>query len=600
MKPYPGRPLPKRSPAVALAASLLFALGASSRDQAPERALDHEACAKRGRLLAARAKTARSIDDAKAVQLASDRGVDVLSYDIAFSIDPAVVSLEGRTSIRLVATGNDLASVPIDFDDTYAIDSLTRDGRPIVALSRGGGRLVLPLDPPLLRERRATLTIAYHGVPPAFSALEFWQHETGYAATTVAEPFDASSFWPCIDDPADRALTTVHITVPNGYVGASAGLSTVKAEPDGRKTWTWRLPEPIPTYLVSLNAARYEILEDVYTSQQSGRTMPLRSFLLPQHVAFNRGRLDSIRNHLDVLSELFGEYPFLSTKYGIVEGAFPGGMEHPTLTSIGVKFLGDPIRDTSSLFVHELAHQWWGDRVTMRTWDDIWLNEGFATYSEILYREKAFGESPGRLLASEYDDRLYDGNLAPRVVASATNPFAATGSVYRKGAYVLHMLRRLVGDPVFFDALKTYGDRHAFSNASRQDLRAVFEEKSGLDLKAFFDQWLETPFRPILRAQLLNTIDRTRIQITVTQTQTHAVSHPQPSPGDRRYYQLAVPLRLTYDNGSTADILLPAPSETTGTDVYNLPNPSPRRVTRIVIDSQGDLLFANGGTTVGG
>jgi len=121
----------------------------------------------------------------------------------------------------------------------------------------------------------------------------------------------------------------------------------------GRSTYTWKLPHAISTYLVSLNVAR----------------------------------LSEIKNHIATQASMFGEYPFLDTKYGIVAASFPGGMEHPTLTSIGSSILANASRDITTLLVPELTHDWWSDRVTMCTWDDIWLNEGFATYGEVLYLE---------------------------------------------------------------------------------------------------------------------------------------------------------------------------------------------------------------------
>ena len=315
----------------------------------------------------------------------------------------------------------------------------------------------------------------------------------------MAEPFLARTFWPCVDDPKDKAVATVHATVPAGYVAASAGMVSVADAGGGRSTYTWKLPQAISTYLVSLNVANYVTVEDTYTALD-GRKMPIRSYLLPEYAEGNVARLSEIKNHIATQASMFGEYPFLDTKYGIVASSFPGGMEHPTLTSIGSSILANTGRDITTLLVHELTHDWWGDRVTMRTWDDIWLNEGFATYGEVLYLEKALGFAPGSTLATSYDDGLYGGRLAPAVVADPADPFRNTGSVYYKGARALHMLRRLVGDATFFPALRAYGDAHAWGTASRADLRGDFEKASGLDLKQFFDQWVETPFRPILRA----------------------------------------------------------------------------------------------------
>src|SRR5258706_3751630 len=188
------------------------------------------------------------------------RGVDVLSYDLSFTLDPAVRHLAGRAIVRLAGVLPTTNTITIDLDDAFTVSETSRDGRPVVPLSRSGGHLVLPLDPPLGAEERTALSISYAGVPPSYGALAFWKAASGAAATSVAEPFDAPTFWPCVDDPADRALVTVRATVPAGYEVASAGLVEKEAAPDGKQTFVWRLPQKISSYLVSLNVAPYATL----------------------------------------------------------------------------------------------------------------------------------------------------------------------------------------------------------------------------------------------------------------------------------------------------------------------------------------------------
>lgn len=515
------------------------------------------------------------------------RGVDVLSYDISFTLDPAVRFLEGTTVIRVSGTAATTTALALDFDDSYTLLDVSRDGLPIVPISFAGSQLVLPLTPPVKREGRATLSIHYRGVPPSYSALSFWKHASAYAVSSVAEPFGARTFWPCVDEPSDRALTTVHATVPDGYVVASAGTVTSSAPNSGKTTFTWRLPQPISTYLVSLNVANFETLSDSYVSRDGTSEMPITSYILPEHREINRARHADFRNQIAVQASLFGEYPYLDTKYGIVESAFSGGMEHPTMTAIGTDQLGNAGRDLTILFVHELTHMWWGDRVTMRSWDDLWLNEGFATYGEVLYRERTTaGLNPGVLLSRSYDDGLYAGALGHSVVAPVANPFRYSGAVYQKGAYVLHMLRRRVGDELFFSTLRDYGSHFANGNASRGDLRAEFERSSGRDLKAFFDQWLETPYRPVLRATYENRTDGS-VRIALGQTQTHVVVHPEADPADVPFYRFPLTLRLFFDGGATRDERVEVEGRDSRFDFAGLPG---HKVTGIVLDPDGDLL----------
>jgi aminopeptidase N len=515
----------------------------------------------------------------------TDRGLDVVSYDLSFDVDPAIRFLSGTTVIRVAGFAPRTTSLALDLDDAFAVSSVQRDGLDVTA-THAGGKLVIPFEPPLGAADRATLSVSYRGIPPAASALDFWQHAGGWAATSVAEPFLARTFWPCVDDPKDKAVTTVHATVPAGYVAASAGAVQVVDAGGGRNTYTWKLPQAISTYLVSLNVANYVTIDDTYTAMD-GRIMPIRSYLLPEYAAENVARLSEIRNHIATQASMFGEYPFIDTKYGIVASSFPGGMEHPTLTSIGTSILANTARDITTLLVHELTHDWWGDRVTMRTWDDVWLNEGFATYGEVLYLEKARGLNPGTTLRTSYDDGLYGGRLAQAVVADPADPFRYTGAVYNKGAYFLHMLRRLVGDDAFFSGLRAYGDAHAWGTATRGELRALFEKRTGLDLKQFWDQWLETQFRPTFRATFRTSLDASTVTLTVIQTQGHSVVHPVAGPNDKPFYVFPLPVRITYVDGSTYDVAV-VPTDVTTT--VAVPNPTRKFVAGIALDPGSDIL----------
>jgi len=573
-----------------LAALLAFGAAVTARPdrEARERPLHAghaEGRAKRARALVSELARTRSGRAALSPE-GAERGYDVLTYDLRFELDPAVVALEGSAAIRVAAVRNGVAEVRLDLDDAMTVRGVERDGAPVAGFTAAGDVLSIPLDPPLGAEERTTLVVRWGGTPLAGGALTFWTAPaSGPATSSLAEPFDARTFWPCVDDPADKAVATVSVTVPQGYVAVSAGRGASSTGLDGRVTWRWSLPQPVSTYLVSVAVGRFEEIAAEYRTAD-GRTMPVVGWVVPEHVAPNRARVASMVRHLEVLASLFGEYPYLDTKYGIVEGSFSGGMEHPTITLIGATQLGNSTRDLTGLLVHELAHMWWGDEVTMRTWDDIWLNEGFATYSEVLYYERAAGLAPGALLSSRYDDGLYAGQLGPRVVAPAADPFRYTGAVYEKGGWVLHMLRRVVGDGTFFAALREYRRRHERGNATRADLRAVFEELSGRDLKQFFDQWVETPYRPVLRATYRNLADG-RVEVTVRQTQGHAVVHPEAAAGDTRHYRFPIALRLFPAAGPsrTTVVEVTKPEET-----FLLAAPGGAPASGLVLDPDGDLL----------
>jgi aminopeptidase N len=515
------------------------------------------------------------------------QGLDVLSYDVRFGFDPYAQVLEGEVTMQVQGVNPGVTELQLDLDDAFTVTGTARDDEDFSPLRQGGGKLVLPIDPPLPPGEAASFRIAYRGIPPAGGAMAFWLHGGVPAATTVAEPFGARDFWPCIDDPDDKAVMTVTVAVPPGYVFASIGALSTRDDPDGWRTFTWRLKEPVSTYLLPFNLTNYVTIEDTYTRLDGG-TMPIVSYVLPEDRDASAIRLADTKKHLATLAALFGEYPFADSKYGVVASHFSGGMEHPTLTSIGASLLASPTRNLTSLLVHELSHQWWGDLVTMRTWDDIWLNEGFATYAEVLYAEKAEGSDPGLEMRAR-DDGRYAGALGPTVVADPADPFRNTGAVYRKGAWVLHMLRSELGDATFFDGLRWWRRQHAFGTATRGELRALYEKLSGRDLKGFFDQWVETPYRPTLRIGYRNSADASRVTIAVTQTQAHDVVHPAPGPDDSRWYRFPLTIRLRAVDGRTANVTVPVTGRT-ASETFEVENPLRASVYAIDPDPANVLL----------
>ncbi len=206
---------------------------------------------------------------------------------------------------------------------------------------------------------------------------------------------------------------------------------------------------------------------------------------------------------------------------------------------------------SQSIIAHELAHQWWGDLVTLRTWDDIWLNEGFASYSEVLFFERFSNINAGDLMRSSYDDGKMAGRLGGTVTAEdLDNPFDDTGAVYTKGAWVLHMLRHLLGDQSFFDALKDYRQRFAYSNASTSDFQQVCEDHYGAKLDWFFTQWIYATGRPSYKVSTEVSQSGTQLpftlKVTIKQKQMQAI------PGrSQSVYIMPLDVTITYAGGQT-------------------------------------------------
>ena len=331
-----------------------------------------------------------------------------------------------------------------------------------------------------------TLNISYFGKPyhTGFDSFTFKEIDGQNVIYTLSEPTFSSSWYPCKDILTDKFLSNMNLTVPDGYIGASNGiLSEVKKDVSGNNVYCWKSSYPIASYLVSLVVAKFDEWEDVYYSLDSTKRMPVDYFSFPKYTERAKYDWENTPEMIGFYSKMLGEYPFINEKYGMAMfGWFSGAMEHQTLTSMGYTMAtGD--RRKEEVVAHELAHQWFGDAVTPESWKDIWLNEGFATYLEVLWQEHKTGKSLKDLMANQ-DYGFFDGTVY--------NPqgFLMNSTVYQKGAWCLHMLRGSVGDSVFFEILRKYYDRFKYKNAGTKDFQKVCEEVSGKDMNVFFDQWI--------------------------------------------------------------------------------------------------------------
>jgi len=403
--------------------------------------------------------------------------------------------LDGRVTARFVSRTDNLSSFDLDFSDALEVNSV---GAAAADFTHKADRLSLTLKKSYNRGDTVTVSISYGGVPAAdgFGSFSFDSMDGDPRHVwTLSEPYGARDWWPCKDYPADKADSAdIIINVPSGLKAVSNGTLRYVLVNDSSDAWHWQVRYPITTYLISLAIGPYEHLSDVYT-HGDGSVMPLDIYAYPSRAAQMEEVLNQTRDQLDVLSGLFGPYPFKKEKYGLAQFGWGGGMEHQTITSVG-----DIRSGLTYLYVHELGHQWFGDALTCASWTDIWLNEGFATYSEALYAEqRGFGGlPPGREAYHAYmGSKLYysEGTIT-RDTSSVGSIFNRI--VYNKGAWVLHMLRGVMGDSLFFKALRRYAQdpELIYTSVRTRHLRTVFEDVYGQSLETFFDQWLNYSLYP--------------------------------------------------------------------------------------------------------
>ncbi len=423
--------------------------------------------------------------------------IDVTSYSIQLFLDFNREVVSGSVEIDLAAAQSDLTTVKIDawsglrvlgatlLEDT----SLVFDSPVDLQFRHDADILSIDLPRPLAENETIRILVNYGGRAGSGGNGINWDHHGNgqRVAWTMAEPFGARVWWPCNDRPDDKAVVDLTVNAPSEYTVASNGLMESSIDhSDGTSTTRWVSIYPVAPYLVVMNVAGYEYSEETYVTPQ-GTTMPVALYAFPEVADQAQDDLAVTPLMIETLAEYFGEYPFIDEKYGNCTANFGGGMEHQTLTTISAAAIGSAWMPW--LNVHELGHQWWGDWVTCADWRDLWLNEGFATLTEWLWAEH-LGEST-------LQDYLADSDSIGLFLGPVyDNPVPFSGTVYDKGAWVLRMLRQVVGDDDFFEAIAIFRQTHAGGAATTEDLRDAFETVSGHDLEQFFEQWVYSANRP--------------------------------------------------------------------------------------------------------
>ncbi len=410
--------------------------------------------------------------------------IDILHYDLEIDLFPEKKFLKGIASITGVVKEPGVDRIDLNFYDNLKIKELSLNNK-IAEYENKETRLTVFTDGEI--QDTFILRIEYEGTPKraGLSAFVFGEIDGQSLVYNLNEPSYASTWFPCNDMPSDKVLLDIKITNDSSQTSVSNGILINKYLDNNRMTYHWKTVYPISTYLICLYSSRYFSFEDKYISA-SGDTMPIHYYVLAKHVKEAEVDFKATPKMIEVFSKTFGEYPFIKEKYGIAEFLWQmGAMEHQTITGIGSNFVSGK-NYFEDVYVHELAHHWWGNAVGPATWKDIWLNEGFATYSEAIYAEAISGKSAlqSTMLSKYADDftgTLYD---------PGKNLFSS--KVYDKGAWVLHMLRWELGDSVFFKILREYFEAYKYKSATTLDFISVCEQVSKKDLKKFFDQWVFT------------------------------------------------------------------------------------------------------------
>ncbi len=409
------------------------------------------------------------------------------------------------------ATEDGVSEIQVDLLANMPIDSITSPESQL-AFTREDDVVVVDLGQSFNAGGQFELTVFYYGHPMStstpFGGFDFgvrylvWPYLDGLSKpvfTTLSQPYGARSWWPCKDRPDDKADSMrATFTVNKWFYAVSNGNLDSVVTPFGQGSllrYHYTMTQPIVTYLFALSMTDYWVWYDQWIYNDDQDTMPIINHVFPEWLDGSYVNFEDTKRGLTILSEKFGLYPFADMKYGHVGWWSYAGMEHQTITSIfGRHYVDYPFEP---LVIHELAHSWWGNMITCKSYHDIWLNEGWATYSEAVYFQHRLGWRYYHEYMNYFD--YADGGTIYR--SDTTSPDLIFDLiVYDKAAWVVHMLRHVLGDSLFFAGIHTYYDsEYKHGSLDTWEFCELWEEATGRDLHWFFEDWIFGEYRPNYR-----------------------------------------------------------------------------------------------------
>jgi aminopeptidase N len=455
----------------------------------------------------------------------ADRPIEMKHIRLDLKVDLPKKTVDGVATLSMETT-RPLKSLTLDaVEFEIKTVSLTGDdngGSPI-SFSHDGKQLELDIDWPA--HAKKTVRIDYRVRDPR-AGLYFFQPsksepDVPMIVWSQGETTENRYWFPCLDTPNQKQSTELFVTAADGYEVLSNGkLAGKKSNGDGTTIWHWDEPQPHASYLVTLVVGKFDVVRDDWRGKEVSYYVPVGH---KDDIARTFGRT---REMIDFFSRRFGiDYPWEKYAQVVVEQFTAGGMENTSATTLTESGLLDERSlldgDSDGLISHELGHQWWGDLVTCKDWAHIWLNEGFASYCEVLWDEHRHGADEAAYnLWQKRHGAVAGGKSRPIVDRRYPNPDSMfDGRAYPKGAWVLHMLRKQLGDDVFFKGLRVYGTENGHRSVETGDFRKVMERVSGRDLERFFYDWTERPGHPVLNISSTYLPDSKQVKVVVKQTQ---------------------------------------------------------------------------------
>lgn len=437
-------------------------------------------------------------------KLDEDRaGYDVTFYDLDLILDPDHHKLGGTVYIHFRALA-ELSKIRIDLYENLDIRSLKMSDQEIPFI-RNDKAVIASLPDPLVIGQDYIIVVEYYGKPtraknPPWSGGVVWKEdESGNPWIGVTCETDGGSIWfPCKDHLSDEPdSVSLRMTVPAGLQVVSNGKLQSHTSQAGRETFTWSTQYPVNIYNMTFYAGKFEHFSDTMLTPQG--ILNLDYYVLPQNFEKAKKHFLQVKDIINLYSRSYGPYPWINEGFRLVEAPFEG-MEHQTAIAYGSSYSNRAWLGGDYVIIHETAHEWWGNAVSISDFSDIWLQEGFATYSEMLFAEHKLGYYNSLLYARYYIAGRIKNKLpvvGPTDVSYWNN---RDNDVYNKGAMVLHTLRNVLNDStLFFDILQTFYREHAaLSHVTTADFIEVVERKTGKNWDKFFETYLYRREVPVL------------------------------------------------------------------------------------------------------
>ena len=511
---------------------------------------------------------------------------DLKYHRLEFNVDPAKTTISGDVTAYFEAK-EDLNQITFDLADNMIVTQVLQRENPLTFSQNANDELIITLDATQNTGVLDSLTISYSGDPVSsgFGSFEIDTHNGDPVLWTLSEPYGAKGWWPCKQDLNDKIDSIdVYITTPRfnpfseEYVAVSNGLEQSQEVNGSDKTTHFKHRHPIPAYLVAIAVTNYSVYSDMVPNNSN--PFEVVNYVYPENFATAKASTPITADCINLYTSLFEEYPFADEKYGHAQFGWGGGMEHTTVSFMG-GFGGD-------LIAHELAHQWFGDKVTCGSWSDIWLNEGFATYLSGLTREHTIltdvsfktwkqqrissitSQSGGSVYVTDTTsvNRIFDGRLT-----------------YNKGAMVLHMLRKKLGDTDFFQGIQNYlsDPNHAYGYAKTDDFKTIMEAASGQDLTEFFNDWIYNQGYPSYTIQWYQAGNQLHINVSQTQSDPSVT-----------FFESPITLKVNGTMGEMQDIVL---DNTLNSESFS--NTINFTISSIIFDPESDIVSKNNSVVQG-